>query len=75
MAKDIPYRTTFDIGQVLRPIFTGGPVSIDNGARILATTLDSDIVLTDPSTGLRLARIEGVGVVFYVLLVGYHLTG
>ena len=60
MASKQPLKTTFDIDHVLRPIFTGGSVSIDHGARILATTLGEDAILTEPATGKHLAQIEGV---------------
>ena len=60
MATKFSYKTTFDVDKVLQPTFTGGSVALDNGARILATTLDEDAVLTDLATGKLLARIEGV---------------
>ncbi|CAG9949417.1 unnamed protein product [Clonostachys rosea f. rosea IK726] len=52
-------KTTFDVGRVLRPIFTGGSVSIDNDARILATTISEDVILTEPGSGKHLGSIEG----------------
>ncbi|PNY26914.1 U3 small nucleolar RNA-associated protein 13 [Tolypocladium capitatum] len=61
MATKQPLKTTFDADRVVRPIFTGGSVAIDNGARILATTLGEDAVLTDPANGRHLAQIEGDG--------------
>lgn len=60
MANKQPLKTTFDVNRVLRPIFTGGSVSIDSNARILATTLGDDAVLTDPVSGKHLCDIEGV---------------
>ena len=60
MANKQPLKTTFEVGHVIRPIFTGGSVALDNGARILATVLGEDAVLTDPSNGKHLAQIEGV---------------
>ena len=61
MAAKQPLKTTFDVGKVIAPIFTGGSVAIDNDASILATTLGEDVVLTDPSSGQKMATIEGVG--------------
>jgi hypothetical protein len=60
MANKQPLKTTFDVNRVLRPIFTGGAVSIDSNAHILATTLGEDAVLTDPVSGKHLCDIEGV---------------
>lgn len=60
MANKQPLKTTFDVNRVIRPIFTGGSVAIDNSARILATVLGEDAILTDPTNGKHLAQIEGV---------------
>lgn len=60
MANKQPLKTTFDVDHVIRPIFTGGSVALDNGARILATVLGEDAILTDPTNGKHLAQIEGV---------------
>jgi U3 small nucleolar RNA-associated protein 13 len=64
MANKQPLKTTFDVEHVIRPIFTGGSVSIDNDARILATVLGEDAVLTDPTNGKHLAQVEGVRDIF-----------
>ncbi|CAH0029077.1 unnamed protein product [Clonostachys rhizophaga] len=61
MATKHALKTTFDVGRVLRPIFTGGSVSIDNDARILATTISEDVILTEPGSGKHLGSIEGDG--------------
>lgn len=63
MATKLPYKTTFEPERVIQPIFTGGSVALDNGARILATTLGEDAVLTDLHNGKHYAKIEGVSVV------------
>ncbi|KAH6987616.1 WD40-repeat-containing domain protein [Ilyonectria sp. MPI-CAGE-AT-0026] len=76
MANKQPLKTTFDVGHVIRPIFTGGSVALDNGARILATVLGEDAVLTDPSNGKHLAQIEGDGELISTLTLtpsGSHL--
>ncbi|KAG5996102.1 hypothetical protein E4U54_002648 [Claviceps lovelessii] len=61
MATKQPLKTTFDVGHVIRPIFTGGAIAIDNKAHVLATTLGEDAVLTNPTNGKHLAQIEGDG--------------
>ena len=61
MATKQPMKTTFDVNHVIRPIFTGGSVAIDNDCQLLATTLGEDAVLTNPANGKHLAQIEGVG--------------
>lgn len=63
MAAKQPLKTTFDVGKVIAPIFTGGAIAIDNNASILATTLGEDVVLTNPSNGEKITTIEGVGFV------------
>jgi len=64
MANRQPAKTTFEAEKVIRPIHTGGSVALDNGARILATTLSEDVLLTDPANGKHLARVEGVSLWF-----------
>ncbi|KAF3770812.1 hypothetical protein M406DRAFT_59678 [Cryphonectria parasitica EP155] len=59
MTTRSPFKTTFEPERVIQPIFTGGSVALDNGARILATTLGEDAVLTDLATGRQFAKIEG----------------
>lgn len=61
MAAKQPLKTTFDVGKVIAPIFTGGAIAIDNNVSILATTVGEDVVLTDPSSGKKISTIEGVG--------------
>ncbi|KAG5924754.1 hypothetical protein E4U61_006927 [Claviceps capensis] len=61
MATKQPLKTTFDVGHVIRPIFTGGAIAIDKKAHVLATTLGEDAVLTNPANGKHLAQIEGDG--------------
>jgi len=61
MANRQPAKTTFEVNNVIQPIYTGGAVGLDNGARILASTLGEQAVLTELSTGKQLAEIEGDG--------------
>lgn len=65
MANKQPLTTTFDVDRVLNPIFTGGAVSISTDARILATTIGEDVMLTDPADGTQLCHIEGVSKVLF----------
>lgn len=60
MATKQPLKTTFDVDRVIRPIFTGGSVSIDNDAQVLATTIGEGAILTNPTNGRHLGEIEGV---------------
>ena len=60
MATKQPLKTTFDVGKVIGPLFTGGSFAIDNSVSILATTLGEDVVLTNPSNGENITKIEGV---------------
>ncbi|CAK7235359.1 U3 small nucleolar RNA-associated protein 13 [Sporothrix bragantina] len=69
MATKLAYKTTFEVDQVIRPIYTGGSVALDNGSRILATTLGEDVVLTDLATGKLFARIEGDGETISTLIL------
>ncbi|KAK9775559.1 putative WD40-repeat-containing domain protein [Seiridium cardinale] len=61
MAGKSPFKTTFEATEVIRPIFTGGAIGLDNGARVLATTLGEDVVFTDLKTGKHLGKVEGDG--------------
>ena len=61
MASRPAPKTTFEVNNVIQPIYTGGSIGLDSGARILASTLGEDVVLTELSTGRRLAEIEGDG--------------
>lgn len=61
MANKSPYKTTFEVSEVISPIYTGGAISFESGARILATTLGEDAVLTDLKSGKHLTKVEGDG--------------
>ncbi|KAI2621730.1 U3 small nucleolar RNA-associated protein [Hypoxylon sp. NC1633] len=76
MAHKAPFKTTFEATEVIRPIFTGGAVSLENGARVLATTLGEDAVLTDIKTGKHITTVEGDGELISTLTLtpsGSHL--
>ncbi|KAK1655253.1 WD repeat domain-containing protein [Colletotrichum phormii] len=76
MASKQPLKTTFEPERAIRPIFTGGSVALDNGAKILATPLGEDAILTNPSNGKHLAKIEGDGETISTLTLtpsGSHL--
>ncbi|GAW16992.1 hypothetical protein ANO14919_064410 [Xylariales sp. No.14919] len=76
MAAKAPFKTTFAASEVIRPVFTGGAIAIENDARILATTLGEDAILTDIKTGKHLAKIEGDGELISTLTLtpsGSHL--
>ncbi|KAI1138835.1 U3 small nucleolar RNA-associated protein [Hypoxylon sp. FL0543] len=76
MANKAPFKTTFEASEVIRPIFTGGAVALEDGARILATTLGEDAVLTDIKTGKHITTVEGDGELISTLTLtpsGSHL--
>ncbi|KAL9614782.1 MAG: hypothetical protein Q9167_000773 [Letrouitia subvulpina] len=52
--------TTFEPEKIIQPIYTGGDVALDRQARVLATCLGDEALLTDLRNGAPLARIEGV---------------
>lgn len=53
-------KTNFKPVKVIQPFYTGGKVALDRSGRILVTTLNEDVLITDLETGDELARIEGV---------------
>ncbi|KAJ2899980.1 small nucleolar ribonucleoprotein complex subunit [Zalerion maritima] len=61
MASKSTYKTTFEVGQIIRPIYTGGPVALSENAKLLVTSLGEDAILTDLSTGDGLGKVEGDG--------------
>ena len=60
MAYKAEYKTTFEPGRVIQPIYTGGSVALSQHGRILASCLGEDALLSHLATGEHLARIEGV---------------
>jgi len=53
-------KTTYKPSKVLQSFYTGGKVALSKNGRILVTTLEEDVVITDMQNGHELARIEGV---------------
>jgi len=64
MASKASTKTTFEADKVISPLYSGGGVALSGDGRVLATCLAEDIVLTDLTTGQRLAQIEGVSGLF-----------
>jgi hypothetical protein len=60
-------KTHFKPAKVIQPFYTGGAVALDVSGRILVTTLDEDVLLTDFDSGEELARIEGVSMLSFSL--------
>ena len=60
MSYESRYVTTYKVDDVIQPFYSGGDVSLDGSGTILASCLGEDAVLTDLSSGQRLATIEGV---------------
>lgn len=61
MAPVASFKTTFEIDHVIEPIYTGGNISISQDGAVLATSAGEDAILTELTTGKRLARLEGDG--------------
>ncbi|KAF3186131.1 U3 small nucleolar RNA-associated protein 13 [Orbilia oligospora] len=52
-------KTAFKQVKVLQSFYTGGKCALSGDGRILVSTLDEDVILTDMETGQELARVEG----------------
>ncbi|KAJ6263419.1 Beta-TrCP [Drechslerella dactyloides] len=52
-------KTSFVPTKVIQSFYTGGKCALSADGRILASTLDEDVILTHLQTGQELARIEG----------------
>ncbi|OAX84453.1 hypothetical protein ACJ72_01177 [Emergomyces africanus] len=57
----INIKTTFEVANTIRPIYTGGSVSLDASGQFLVTCIGEDVLITDLKTGGQLATIEGDG--------------
>ncbi|PGH07696.1 U3 small nucleolar RNA-associated protein 13 [Blastomyces parvus] len=57
----INIKTTFEVANTIRPIYTGGSVSLDASGRFLVACVGEDVLITDLNTGAQLATIEGDG--------------
>ncbi|KLJ07944.1 hypothetical protein EMPG_16584 [Blastomyces silverae] len=55
----INIKTTFEVANTIRPIYTGGSVSLDASGRFLVACVGEDVLITDLNTGAQLATIEG----------------
>jgi U3 small nucleolar RNA-associated protein 13 len=60
MAYKAEYKTTFEPGKVIQPIYTGGSVALAQNGRTLASCVGEDALLSDLATGEHLATIQGV---------------
>ncbi|KAB8337113.1 hypothetical protein FH972_021417 [Carpinus fangiana] len=77
MAPTSGLKTTYEVENVIEPIYSGGAVSLNaTDGLILATTLGEEAVLTDLASGKRLAKVEGDGEPITALAItrdGQHL--
>lgn len=53
----LPLKTSFAVQKEVDPLYSGGPVSLANG--LLATTLVSDVQISELYTGKRILKITG----------------
>ncbi|KAF5102047.1 hypothetical protein D0Z00_000507 [Geotrichum galactomycetum] len=63
---DIQLKTSFK-AKAVEPFFSGGKVSISQDGKLMATTFQDMVYLTDLITGEKLAKIEGDGEVITTL--------
>lgn len=68
MANKTPFKTTFEVVETIKPIYTGNGIAVDRNGGLLATALSEDALLTDLDTGRQLAKIEGVGIPLFKIL-------
>ncbi|PGH32879.1 U3 small nucleolar RNA-associated protein 13 [[Emmonsia] crescens] len=57
----INIKTTFEVANTIRPIYTGGSVSLDASGQFLVTCVGEDVLITDLKSGGQLTTIEGDG--------------
>lgn len=53
----------------IRPIYTGGPVLLTKDGRWLISTMGEEVMVTEVTTGLAVARVRGVSLKFIGLLL------
>ncbi|KAF5118724.1 hypothetical protein DV495_001001 [Geotrichum candidum] len=63
---DIQLKTSFK-AKAVEPFFSGGKVSVSQDGKLMATTFQDVVYLTDLITGEKLAKIEGDGEVITTL--------
>lgn len=56
----INVKTTYEVSKTIRPIYTGGPIALDETGRLLVTCVNEDVVIIDLESGEQLATVEGV---------------
>jgi U3 small nucleolar RNA-associated protein 13 len=71
MAAKISVQTTFSPVKVIQPIFTGGDAALSSDGRLLATSVDDGVLVTEVKSGEQLARIEGVSFLLCALFISY----
>lgn len=63
----VSVKTTFEASRTLRPIYTGGSISLDASGRLLATSVGEDALIVDLKTGDQLASLEGVSSAHFIV--------
>ncbi|WVQ85499.1 hypothetical protein IAT38_007664 [Cryptococcus sp. DSM 104549] len=56
----------------LRPIYTGGPVLLTRDGQWLMTTMGEEVLITEVTSGLAIARIRGDSTAITSLALSYH---
>lgn len=54
-------KTTYEVERTLQPLYSGGSLALSADGRILAASLNEDVLLTDLTNGKALGTVEGDG--------------
>lgn len=69
----ITIKTTFEASRTIQPIYTGGSTSLDASGCLLATSVGEDALIVQLKTGDRLASLEGVRSMRFLLCIWSEL--
>ncbi|RSH79552.1 U3 small nucleolar RNA-associated protein 13, partial [Saitozyma podzolica] len=58
----------------IRPLYTGGPVLLTKDGKWLVSTMGEEVMVTEVSTGLSVARVRGDSTAITSLALSYHTS-